>query len=209
MRFLKKPVPLWSHFATFGIVVIVAGALLGGIALGLLTPPWVTGALGPQSVIRNEQVVTSIARLEQTDLLELGVEAISTAEGKPPAVLRQFPWMESARIMQYSMKIQLGVDGVDIEATGDHEFLVTVPAFIWTGYDDFKIDRVFNDDELLGGLSELASQEEQQNAIIDDDLKQKYLDANQDLLRDQAEFYFTKLAKSIDPDAELTFEFAQ
>jgi hypothetical protein len=209
MKFLKKPVPLWSHFAVLGVVVLVVGALVAGLAAGLLTPPWLASALGPQSVIRNEQVVTSIERLEQTDLVELSVQGISTAEGLPPALVRDLPILQNARIMQYSMKVQLGVEGVDIQTTADHEFRIAVPAFKWTGMDDFQIDRVFNDDEVLSVFTALPSLTEQQNAIVDDELKQKHLEANQQLLRDQAEFYFTKLARSIDPEATLTFEFAQ
>ncbi|GAA1468884.1 hypothetical protein [Microbacterium thalassium] len=209
MKFLKKPVPLWSHFATFGIVVLVVGALVAGLAVGLLTPPWVASALGPQTVVRNEQVVTSIERKEQPVLLQLGVQGISTAEGIPPAFFKDLPWLQKARLMQYSMKVKLGVDSVEIKSTADHEFLVTVPQFIWIGVDDLKIDRVFSDDGVLSAFTPQDSESEQFNEIVDDELKQQYLDDNLQLLRDQAEFYFTQLAKSIDPDAELTFEFAQ
>ena len=34
MKFLRKPVPLWSHFAVFGLLVVVLGALFAGVALG-------------------------------------------------------------------------------------------------------------------------------------------------------------------------------
>jgi hypothetical protein len=209
MRFLKKPVPLWSHFATFGIVVLVGGALVAGVAAGLLTPPWLASALGPQTPIRNEQVVTSIQKEEQSVLLTLGVQGISEAKGIPPAILKDFPLLQKARLMQYSMKAKLGVDAVTIDATDDHRFVVTVPGFIWIGQDNLKIDRVFGDDGVLSAFTEQDSETEQYNAIVADDLKQKYLEGNDDALRDQAEFYFTKLAKSIDRDAELTFVFEE
>lgn len=209
MKFFNKPVPLWSHFAVLGVVALVVGALVAGVAAGLLTPPWLTSALGPQTEVKNEQVVTSIERLEQTDLIELSVQGISSAKGIPPAIVKDLPVLQNARIMQYSMKVQLGVAGVDITSTADHKFLVVVPAFKWTGSDDLKIERVFNDDEILSVFTSLPSETEQLNKIVDDELKQQYLEQNRQLLRDQAEFYFTKLAKSIDPDAKLTFEFAQ
>lgn len=207
MKFLKKPVPLWSHFAAFGIVVLVGGALVAGIAAGLLAPSWLASALGPRTPVRNEQVVSSIQKEEQSVLLTLGVQGISEAKGIPPAMFKDFPLLHKARLMQYSMKAKLGVDAVTIDATGDHTFVVTVPEFIWIGQDDLNIDRVFSDDGVLSAFTEQKSEVDQLNGIVDDALKQKHLEGNDQALRDQAEFYFTKLARSIDPDAELTFEF--
>lgn len=208
MRFLRRPVPLWSHLATVGVVVLVLGGLAVGVAAGLLTPPWLASALGSQSVVRNEQVVTFITKEEQTVLLTLGVEGVSDAKGIPPAVLRDFPLVQKVRLVQYSMKAKLGVDAVTIDATGDHEFVVKVPPFIWIGEADRKIERVISDDGVLSAFTEQKTESEQLNGIVDDDLKTKYLENNAEALRNQAEFHFTKLARSIDPDAELTFEFA-
>jgi hypothetical protein len=195
--------------AIFGIVALVIGALVTGVAAGILTPTWLASALGPQTPIRNEQVVTSIEKEEQTVLLSLGVEGISEAEGIPPTILKDFPVLAKARYMVYSMKAKLGVDTVSIEATDDHKFTVAVPDFIWIGQDEFKIGDVFSNDGVLSAFTEQDTESEQVNAIIDDEVKQKHLAANQELLRDQAEFYFTKLATSIDPDAELTFVFEE
>jgi hypothetical protein len=209
VKFLAKPVPLWSHLATFGVVVLVIGALIAGVAAGLLTPPWLASALGPQTPIKNEQVVTSIEKEEQSVLLTLGTQGISEAKGIPPAILRDFPLLQKARLMQYSMRVKLGVDAVSIDAVEDHKFRVTVPKFVWIGQEDLKIERVFSDDGALSAFTEQDSEAEQFNAIIDDELKRTYLEANDQALRDQAEAYFTKLARSIDPAAELEFVFEQ
>ncbi len=208
MRFLRRPVPLWSHLATFGVVVLVLGGLAVGVAAALLTPPWLASALGPQSVVRNEQVVTFITKEEQTVLLTLGVEGISEAEGIPPEILKDVPVLKKVRLMQYSLTAKLGVDAVTIDATGDHQFTVKVPPFTWIGEADTNIDRVISDDGVLSAFTAQMSESEQFNAIVDDELKNQYLSANDEALRNQAEFHFTKLAHSIDPDAELTFEFA-
>lgn len=188
--------------------MLVLGSVVVGVAAGLLTPPWLASALGSQSVVRNEQVVTFITNEEQTVLLTLGVEGISESEGLPPAVLKDVPLLQKARLMQYSLKAKLGVDAVTIDATGDHRFVVTVPPFIWIGEADRKIERVINDDGVLSAFTEQKTESEQLNALVDDDLKTEYLESNAEALRNQAEFHFTKLAHSIDPDAELTFEFA-
>lgn len=208
MRFLRRPVPLWSHLATLGIVVLVLGGLAVGIAAGLLTPPWLASALGSRSIVRNEQVVTFITKEEQTVLLTLGVEGISEAEGVPPQVLKDVPFSKKVRLVQYSMKAKLGVDAVTIDATGDHQFVVTVPPFIWIGETDRKIERVISDDGVLSAFTEQKTESEQLNGLVDDELKAKYLENNGEALQNQAEFHFTKLARSIDPDAELSFEFA-
>lgn len=208
MRFLRTPVPLWSHLATFGVVVLVLGGLAAGVAAGLLTPPWLASTLGSQSVVRNEQVVTFITKEEQTVLLTLGVAGISEAEGIPPAILKDVPALQKVRLMQYSLKAKLGIDAVTIDATGDHQFVVKVPPFIWIGEADTKIERVLSNDGLLSAFTAQISESEQRNAIVNDELKRKYLVGNDEALRNQAEYHFTKLARSIDPDAELTFEFA-
>lgn len=209
MKFLKKPVPLWSHFAVFGVVALVLGALVAGVAAGVLTPAWLVSALGSHSIVKNEQVVTSIEKKEQTVLLALGVQGISEAKGIPPAILKDFPLLQKARYMQYSMKAKLGVDSVEVTSTGDHEFVVTVPEFIWIGEEGLHIDRVIGNDGVLSAFTEQLSESEQFNTIVDEELKDKYLADNQQALRDQTEFYFTKLATSIDPDAKVTFTFSE
>ena len=209
MRFLRKPVPLWSHFAVLGTIALVLGALIVGVAAGILTPGWLVSAVGSHSVVKNEQVVTSIEKEEQTVLLALGVQGISEAKGIPPAILADIPLLQKARYMQYSMTAKLGLDSVDIRATADHEFLVRVPAFIWIGADEMRIERVIDSDGVLSAITTQSRQTEQFNAIIDEELKNKHLAANQAGLRDQTEYYFTKLARSIDPDAVLIFEFAE
>lgn len=209
MKFLRKPVPLWSHFAVLGTVALVLGALIVGVAAGILTPAWLVSAAGSHGVVKNEQVVTSIEKKEQTVLLALGVQGISEAKGIPPAVLADFPLLQKARYMQYGMTAKLGVDSVEVRATADHEFLVTVPPFIWIGADDLQIERVIGNDGVLSAFTTQPSEAEQFNAIIDEELEEKHLAANQVALRDQTEHYFTKLARSIDPDAVVTFEFAE
>ncbi|MGP6170376.1 hypothetical protein ACTU6V_04100 [Microbacterium sp. A204] len=91
MKFLSKPVPLWSHFAVFGLIVLVLGALIAGVAVGILTPAWLVSAVGSHSVVKNEQVDTSIKKKEQTVLLELGVQGISEAKGIPLLSSARFP----------------------------------------------------------------------------------------------------------------------
>lgn len=209
VSFLSKRVPLWSHLAVFGVVVVVLGALVAGVAVGIFTPPWLVTAASSHSVVKNTQVVTSIEKTEQTALLELGIQGISEAKGIPPAALKDFPLLQKARYMQYSMTAKLGVDEVKVEATDDHEFLVTVPPFIWIGYDDLEIERVIGDDGMLSALTTQVSEYEQFNSIVDQELKQKHLAGNQQALRDQATHYFTKMATSIDPSAMLTFQFAE
>lgn len=54
MKFFRKPVPLWSHFAVLGIVVLVLGALIAGVAAGILTPSWLVSAAGSRGVVKNE-----------------------------------------------------------------------------------------------------------------------------------------------------------
>lgn len=207
MSFFRKQVPLYSHFVVWGVVLLVVGALAAGVVAGILTPPWVVSAVGSHSTIKNEQVVTSIERKEQTVLLELGIEGISEAKGIPPEMLAAFPQLGKARYMVYSAKVKLGVDAVTVNSTGDHSFEVKVPPFGWIGVDDATIENVFSNDGLLSAFTEQDSEAEQFNAIFDDEVKQKYLVANQQPLRDQTEYYFTKLARSIDPDATLTFVF--
>lgn len=207
MRFFSKPVPLWSHFAVFGVVVLVVGALAGGYLAGIFTPPWLVAALGSQSVIKNEQVVTSMEKKEQTVLLELGVKGVSEAEGIPPAVLKDFPLLKKARYMIYSGKVKLGVDSVLVKATGDHTFTVSVPEFIWIS-DDVNVDRVISSDGLLSAFTAQKSEIEQINNLVSSADRADYLEQNRQTLRDQAEFVFTKYAKSIDPEATLKFVYA-
>ncbi|MGP6170375.1 hypothetical protein ACTU6V_04095 [Microbacterium sp. A204] len=107
------------------------------------------------------------------------------------------------------MTVKLGVDAVKVESTADHEFLIIVPPFIWIGEDGLTIERVIGDDGILSAFTEQKTESEQFNAIINAELKKKHLEGNQEALRDQAEFYFSKMATSIDPDAVVIFKFTE
>ena len=48
-----------------GVVALVLGALVAGVAAGVLTPAWLVSALGSHSVLKNEQVVTSMEKKSQ------------------------------------------------------------------------------------------------------------------------------------------------
>ena len=45
------------------------------------------------------------------------------------------------------------------------------------------------------------------NTILNDDAKDEYVKANQDLLKEQTEFFYSSIITSVDPDIELEFEY--
>ena len=90
---------------------------------------------------------------------------------------------------------------------GENKLLVTIPEFIFIGYDNVSFEVAAESNGVLSWTTPKINQVEMINTILNDDAKDEYVKANQDLLKEQTEFFYSSIITSVDPDIELEFEY--
>lgn len=203
MMFFKTRVLLWPVLLMFSIaiaLVVVAPFALRSIPEGY----------GIDDDERNIQVVKSIEREEQVVLVSLGIEGIDEKRQNGNFYGAFIPGTERAKFIRYGFDAKLGIDGRDvlIEQTGDDSFRITIPEFIFIGYDDFEYEIAADSNGILSWTTPEIDESEMVNNIMDDELKSSHVASNKALLIDQAKTFYLGIIESVDEDVDVTFVFA-
>lgn len=123
---------------------------------------------------------------------------------------KAIPGSTSSVFLQYTFKGKLGIDGaaVKVATVGQSAYRVTVPEFIFIGYDEPTFEVATEAGDFLSWTAPEPDKLKMVNEILDQKAQQKYLDSNQGVLKDQAKTFYTTLITTIDPAAVVTMEFA-
>lgn len=196
----------WARRALFTVITLTVGAAL---ALGATMALSGTPLFGSTSESHNTQIVKSITREEQVVLVGLGIEGISQKNKKGEIFGIEIPGSDRAVFLRYSFTAKLGLEGKDVTVTetGENQYLVSIPQFIFIGHGNPTFETAAQQDGILSWTVPEIDPVEMINEILNDDAKDQYIKANEDLLRDQAKAFYGNIIKGIDPDAEVRFEF--
>ena len=181
-------------------------------AIGLFTAVKNMGWLSPfglESQTHDSQVIRAIERTEEVSLLSLGVQGITEKDQSGEIFGKSIPGTGRKVFMQYDFSAKLGIDGADVEVrkTRDSTYLISVPKFIFIGYDDPSFKVAVEDDGVLSWTTPDIDKVEMVNEILNDSARAEYIDANENLLREQTEAFYDRLLTSIDPEIVTEFEF--
>lgn len=167
--------------------------------------------LETESKSENTQVVDAVTRQEQVVLLSLGIQGISEKNEKSKFFGLDIPGSARASFIQYAFTAKLGLEGKDVEVvkTGDTDYLVFIPAFIFIGHDDETFKLVAEKNGVLSAVTPKIDGVEAVTSILNDDAKDQYIESNIDILEDQARVFYTSIITSIDPAITIRFEFRQ
>ncbi|MGM7698469.1 hypothetical protein [Microbacterium sp. A84] len=196
--------PLWAKLLLVVLILLLIGAAgFGGMMLGKF--------LGATEE-RSTQVIRSITREEQIILVTAGMTDIkSESDDQDFFGLFDIPFTERSVLVRYEYDAKFGIEGgdVSIEPVGDDAYRVSIPKFIFLGYDnpDFSIA-----DEKNGVLS-WATPEIDKNELIKslltDQAVAEHLEGLRPVLEEQAKSFYTNIITAIDPDATLQFTFTK
>lgn len=189
----------------------VVGALaLGGVA-GATAVQTVPDMFGSQTEERNQQLVSSITRMEQVVLVSLGIQGIAEQTENSEVFGITVPGSTRTMFVQYSFNAKLGLDGEDvtIEQTSEDEFLITIPQFEFIGHSDEEFRLVTEDNGALSFVTPEIDPVDMINGILDNDAKLEYVAANEEILTTQAEAFYSGIVSSIDPELDVDFAYAQ
>ncbi len=190
-------------------LVAVALAAVGGVlaAVGMLPMP---ALFGFESSSRNTQVIKSVERAEEIVLLRLGIQGISEKNEAGKFMNRKVPGSERAAFIQYEFNAKLGIDGKDVKVdeTGENEFTVSIPKFIFIGHSDEQFRLVNQSSGILSFATPKIDTIGMINEILNPDAQEEYVSRNEDILKDQAQYFYGNIIKSVDPSVTVKFVFA-
>lgn len=191
--------------------LLAIGLLLGALVMfGAVRLAPVLLASGNNAESRTTQVVQSVTKKQEVVLLSLGIQGIAESTDKSKILGIDIPGSDRATFLQYNFSAKLGLDGesVRVVSTGENSYRIVIPEFVFIGHDDESFRLVAEDNGVLSWVTPEVDTAEMISGILNDEAEAKYVDANIDILKDQAKVFYTGIISSIDPDVSLTFEFA-
>ena len=85
------------------------------------------------------------------------------------------------------------------------QFSLAIPRFIAIGHGELDIDTVVEDNGILSWVSSDISESEETEKVLSAGALAEYIVRYDDLLRDQTEFFYSSIIRSIDPTIDLVF----
>lgn len=201
-----KKTPAW-------LVVVLAVCLIGGGGVSALAAAQAFPGFqlfGAKSETHTTQIINAVTREQQVVLLSLAIQGISTKEqGRTTFLGVEVPGTERAAFLEYRFKAKVGVDGkqVHIEQTGEKEYRVSIPRFVFIGHSDESFRVAAENNGVLSFASAPIDTTEMINTLLNDEAQRTYVTSNEELLRDQAKAFYTGIIAGIDPDITLEFRF--
>lgn len=201
---MTNPVSKWAirFFSLLAVFVAAVVALTLVMAAG-----W--SPFGLRSETHDTQVIQAIKRTQEVSLLSLGIQGIASKEQNRTVFGHDVPGTGESLFLQYNFRAKLGIDGskVTVDTKGKNTYRVTIPEFIFIGYDDPTFKTAVEHGGVLSFTTRDIDKVEMVNEILDDDARQGYIDQNEDLLRDQAKLFYESLITSVEPAAVVTFNY--
>lgn len=201
MTNVKTKTPAWVK--VFLILILLAVAVVAGVLIGKFF-----GATEE----RDTQVLRSITREQQVILLNAGITEIKEErENQNFFELFEIPGSERVMFVRYEVDAKFGVEGEDVEVTrtDDNAFLVSVPAFIYLGYENPRFETATESNGLLSWTTPAIDK----FSFVEEELSEEaiatHIEGFRPVLEEQARAFYTNIITSIAPDASVEFEFAQ
>jgi hypothetical protein len=199
-RLTKGAVSLLSVLFVF---LLVIGVLTLSQNLGWLSP------FGIESESHDSQVIHAIERTQEVSLLSLGIQGIKEEDKSAQIFGTSIPGTGEKVFLQYNFSAKLGIDGADVTVTktGKNAYRISVPEFIFIGYDEPTFKVATEDGGVLSWVTPDIDKVDMVNEILNDDARETYIASNEELLQEQTKTFYDSLITSIDPAIATTFEF--
>ena len=187
------------------VLIVMAVAVVAAYAWGSASGK----PIKEETTSRTSEIITAVEREEEIVLLSTATQGLHTVEREAKIFKWEMPGSRRTNILQYTFTAQLGIDGGDvaIRQTDTDSYLVTVPPFKSIGFKDPEFKTVHRDGRALSFITEEIDSAEAVTEILNDEKRQEHIDANRDLLEDQARNFYTGIIHAIDEDLQLQFEF--
>ena len=207
-RHIGKPI-------RFGFVlgIIISALVVGGIMLisyqvshyhskNILAPK-------TQTVSQDTLTVKALTKEKKVVMVNLGLSEILNEKRTTKLLGQNIFGTNRQKIIQASFDAELGVDGkdVNISATGNHTYKVTVNKFIFIGYSNPKFKVLDEHNGVFSSFTDDINDTDMINKVLDTKSKQKYVAKYNDLLKQSTKEFYRNIVAATNSKAKLTFEF--
>lgn len=209
MNFFRAKVRLWPLIV---VPVVLIGAFIAASMTGILKPPSLISLFGDdEPATQSSEVIKYVLPQQEVALASLRIEGLERADSKGELLGIPIPAGDRTKYLAYSFDAKLGIDGsgVTIVVEGDHDYAVSIPEFIFIGHSNEHFEDAVDNNGLLSALSEEINETEMVNNILSDKNKATYVSNSLQVLKDQSEAFYGSIIRSVDPDAVLTFTYAE
>ncbi|MDN5547691.1 MAG: efflux RND transporter permease subunit [Rhodococcus sp. (in: high G+C Gram-positive bacteria)] len=195
--------------ATLALIVVFGGGLFAGYKFFKLPIPELPEITEVVVEDNTEEVIQAITRSEQVVLLSMHIQGIKERTQKSTFFGVEVPGSDRAIFIQYTFNAKLGMDGADvlIEKTGEDEFTITIPEFVFIGHDDINLKTATEANGVLSWVTPEIDTVDMANEILGNDERAGYVVSNDAILRDQARAFYDGIIKAVDPAITLLFTF--
>lgn len=144
-------------------------------------------------------------------LLSLGIQGVEKIDSHGQIGDWVIPGSDVKAFLPYEFMAHLGIDGgkVKIEQRGENHFIITIPEFTMIGHDKVRLDELIVTGGVLSGMAGEINQSEITNRILSDEHKAEYVSQHEDILKSQANRFYSRIVTGVDPLATLEFEYHQ
>ncbi|MDT0180216.1 hypothetical protein Q9S36_08335 [Microbacterium sp. ARD31] len=205
-----KPVrrtPVWAKI----LLVVFIVAAIGAAAVAGLTIGKFLGA----AESRDTQVIRSIKGEEQVILVTAGITDVQEerADGLKLAIgdfqLFTLPGTERSVLVRYEYDAKFGIEGKDVAIVpaGDNAYRITIPKFIYLGYANPDLSVAEEENGLLSWTTPEIDTTEVFEELLSEQAVDEHIDGFRPVLEEQAEQFYTKIVKAIDPTITVEFDF--
>lgn len=157
------------------------------------------------------QTITYLEKNREIALVTLGISDIIDETNSQKIFGQEIPWSDKQTYIKATFEAKLGIDGrnVKIEKINDKEFEITIPKFIFIGYDEPVIEHVVDNNGVLSFVTEDVNQAEMVNKMFSKENKQKYIDQYANLLKESTEEFYNNLLPEFDKEVKLNFVYEE
>ncbi|MBO0981970.1 hypothetical protein [Microbacterium sp. SD291] len=192
--------PLWAVLLL--IIGFGAAAAVGGVFVGKL--------LGAGEE-RTAQVLR-VAQGEEQVILVTAPISEEKIEKEDPKFLNliDIPGNERMTLVRVEYNAKFGIEGkeVDIRATGENAYRITIPEFIGLGMSDPTMSLASEDNGVLSWTTPSIDKSKLMEEILATGASEAHIDGFRPLLEEQAELFYTRIIESINPEATIEFSFS-
>ncbi|AQX15826.1 MULTISPECIES: hypothetical protein [Tessaracoccus] len=113
--------------------------------------------------------------------------------------------------MQYAFSAKLDIDGRDVRIVpvGEKKYRISIPEYIFIGHSNEDFRLVAENNGVLSFITPENDPVEMINSILNADAQADYIADNEEILREQATYFYSSIITGIDPEIDITYDFSQ
>ena len=103
----------------------------------------------------------------------------------------------------------MGIDGKDvvIKEIGEKDIEITIPKFVFIGYDDPEFEFIVDKNGVLSFTTENIDTAAMITKVLKPEKQEEYIEYYKPLLKESTEVFYKNLLPSFDNDVMLTFKY--